>query len=40
MDVTRPDDEAITAPVPSVELATEERYKTFPIAEISHFVVQ
>ncbi|KAJ5722447.1 hypothetical protein N7488_000482 [Penicillium malachiteum] len=40
MDATLLDSEAIIAPVPTVEVAAEDRYKTFPIASVSHFVVQ
>ena len=40
MDKTLPDREAITVPVPIVDVATEDLYKTFPVADISHIVVQ
>ena len=40
MDETLPDHEAITVPVPTVNLAAEDRYKAFPVADIFHVVVQ
>lgn len=40
MDETLPDSKAITVPVPIVNVAAEDRYKAFPVADISHVVVQ
>ncbi|KAI9375217.1 hypothetical protein BJX61DRAFT_494762 [Aspergillus egyptiacus] len=40
MDETLPDDRAITVPVPTVDLAVEDRFRTSNTAEISHVVVQ
>lgn len=40
MDETLPDDKAITVPVPTVDVTTEDRYKYVLTADISHFVVQ
>lgn len=40
MDETLPDSKAITVPVPLVNVAVEDRYKAFPLADISHVVVQ
>ncbi|KAJ5697496.1 hypothetical protein N7488_011180 [Penicillium malachiteum] len=40
MDETLPDNEATTVPVHTAVVTTEDRHKTFPIAEISHFVVR
>ncbi|KAJ5591925.1 uncharacterized protein N7459_002294 [Penicillium hispanicum] len=40
MDETLPDDKAITAPVPTVNVTTEDRHKSVLAADISHFVVQ
>ncbi|KAJ5629787.1 hypothetical protein N7528_003444 [Penicillium herquei] len=40
MDETLPGNEAITVPVPTAVVTTEDRHNTFPIADISHFVVQ
>lgn len=39
MDETLPDSEAITVPVPSVNVTAEDRYMA-PVADISHVVVQ
>lgn len=39
MNETLPDSEAITVPVPSVNVAAEDQYKAFPVADISHVVV-
>ncbi|KAJ6032745.1 hypothetical protein N7540_003477 [Penicillium herquei] len=33
-------DKAITVPVPIAEVTTEDRYRSFPIADIDYFVVQ
>lgn len=40
MAETLPDHKAITVPVPTVNLATEDRFKALPVAEICHVVVQ
>ncbi|KAJ5257686.1 hypothetical protein N7524_009242 [Penicillium chrysogenum] len=40
MDETLPDSKAITAPVPIVDVATEDRHKSVLAADITHFVVQ
>lgn len=40
MDETLPDREAITVPIPTIDVTTEDRNKATPAADISHFVVQ
>ena len=40
MDETLPDHKAITVPVPTVNLATEDRFKASAVADICHVVVQ
>lgn len=40
MDETLPDSNAITVLVPMAEVTAEERSKAFPVADITHFVVQ
>ncbi|KAE8401950.1 hypothetical protein BDV37DRAFT_285210 [Aspergillus pseudonomiae] len=40
MDEALPDNEAITVPVLLAEVTAEERSRTFPVADITHFVVQ
>lgn len=40
MDETLLDHKAITVSVPTVNLATEDRFKASPVAEISHIVIQ
>jgi hypothetical protein len=40
MDDTLPDDKAITAPVPPVDVTVEDRFKAFPVEDITHIVVQ
>ncbi|EPS34446.1 hypothetical protein PDE_09410 [Penicillium oxalicum 114-2] len=40
MDETLPDDRAILAPVPTVDLTVEDRFRTLKTADISHVVVQ
>jgi hypothetical protein len=40
MDDTLPDDKAITAPVPPVDVTVEDRFKAFPVDDITHIVVQ
>lgn len=40
MDKTLPDNKAITVPVPIVSVTSEDQYKAFPLANISHVVVQ
>ena len=40
MDETLPDDKAITAPVPIVDVTTEDRHKSLLAADINYFVVQ
>lgn len=38
--MTLPDDKAITAPVPPVDVTVEDRFKAFPVEDITHIVVQ
>ncbi|KAL4802040.1 hypothetical protein BDV18DRAFT_164548 [Aspergillus unguis] len=40
MDKTLPDDRAILAPVPTVELTVEDRFRTVKTSDVSHVVVQ
>lgn len=40
MDESLPDHEAIIVPVPTVILASEDRYKEFSTDDICHVVVQ
>lgn len=40
MDISLPDDKAITVPVPTIDVTTEDRHKSVPAADISHLVVQ
>ncbi|KAJ5824595.1 hypothetical protein N7447_006935 [Penicillium robsamsonii] len=38
MDETLPDDQAITVPVPSVEITVEDQFKALLLKDITHFV--
>lgn len=40
MDKTLPDDRAITALIPPVDLVIEDRFRTLQIVDIGHVVVQ
>ncbi|KAJ5800867.1 uncharacterized protein N7518_002935 [Penicillium psychrosexuale] len=40
MDETLPDHQAITVPVPSVNITVEDKFKSFLLSDITHVVVQ
>ncbi|RAK95543.1 uncharacterized protein BO80DRAFT_450116 [Aspergillus ibericus CBS 121593] len=40
MDPTLPNSKAITVPVPTITLTSEDQHKTIPVTDITHFVVQ